>query len=332
MTAIFTKEAANALKSHKAKENLGCESLTQQIHTLQTELLRLSRETVDAFDNDLDVESSDLPIYDRQSTISQLDRAATELALTQGRVDVHSDIFDKVVNQVTEASEKWVAWEKTNKEKENQSPDHTPDDDEQEGDGVKDANENAPKVPDITKLYATTLAKSLPEPTTKSRALMLKKSRDLRKHKETLLWMLMPEIDLGDSDKWWISLGSLVSKHVGREGLAPEPNGYGLSEDDSDDELFVSRKSNLKCPITRDYLENPVRAIVCKHLFSGEAFKQWLQQTQGRNQCPVAGCNNHLRRMADVEADEDVVRRVKRLKRNVEKKHKERETLGTQRI
>lgn len=217
MTAIFTKEAANALKSHKAKENLGCESLTQQIHTLQTELLRLSRETVDAFDNDLDVESSDLPIYDRQSTISQLDRAATELALTQGRVDVHSDIFDKVVNQVTEASEKWVAWEKTNKEKENQSPDHTPDDDEQEGDGVKDANENAPKVPDITKLYATTLAKSLPEPTKKSRALMLKKSRDLRKHKETLLWMLMPEIDLGDSDKWWISLGSLVSKHVGRK-------------------------------------------------------------------------------------------------------------------
>lgn len=358
MTVIFSAEHTSALRAHQRKADVGCDALTEQIALLHKDLLHLSRQTLNAFDDDADVESRDLPIYDRKSTISQLDRAATELALTQGRVNVHTEVFDKVLTQVQHASDSLVAWKKAHKDDE--EAEGTPDEEEEgEGGHVKgengDANGNghangngntngntngtngnnakkAPKVPDISKLYSTTLSKSLPEPTKKSRSQILKKSRDLKKHKETLLWMLLPEIDLGDSDKWWISLGSLVAKHVNGDALEPEPNGYNMSEDDSDDELFVSRKSNLKCPITRDYLENPVRAVVCKHLYSGNAFKEWLSQNQGRSKCPVFGCNNNLRKMTDVEADEDVVGRVKRLKRNTEKKQKEKEMLGTQRI
>lgn len=361
MTAIFSAESTSALRAHRSKADVGCDALTSHIETLQKDLLHLSRQTVLAFDKDADVESRDLPIYDRQSTISQLDRAATELALTQGHVDVHTEVFDKVLTQVQHASDRLVQWKKTHKDGE-EDAEGIPEDYEQEGEedhvkgeegngngngngntngngnGKTNGNTNggaakkAPTVPDICRLYSTTLSKSLPEPTKKSRSQILKKSRDLKKYKETLLWELLPEIDLGDNDKWWISLGSLVAKHVNGDSLEPEPNGYNLSEDDSDDELFVSRKSNLKCPITRDYLENPVRAVVCKHLYSGDAFKEWLRSNQGRSKCPLAGCNNNLRKITDVEADESVVGRVKRLKRNAERKQKEKETLGTQRI
>ncbi|KAG5358610.1 hypothetical protein CJU89_5237 [Yarrowia sp. B02] len=310
MTAILTSDQINSLRGRKEHQSLGSATFDEEVRKLQKSLLVLSRQTLQSLD-DVDVESRDLPIYDRDSTISRLDRAATDIALAQGHVQAHVDAFDRVLNEVQIAGEGRQQWRREHADEEE--------------------NGSAPEVPDLADLYETTVA-NLPEETRKSRASILKKSQGLKKHKETLLWELMPEIDLGDDDKWWLSLGSLVSKHVGSDKLDPNPNGLGLSDTDSEDELFVSRKSNLKCPITGDYLDNPVRAVVCKHLFSSDAFREWLLVNGGRSKCPVAGCNNNLRSMGDVENDESVVARVKRLKRNVERKQKERETLGTQRI
>ncbi|KAG5361862.1 hypothetical protein CJU90_3325 [Yarrowia sp. C11] len=329
----FPSEAINALRSHKNKSYLGCESLSEEIHTLHKDVLKLSRLSVDALGSaGTDVDSPNMTLYDRESIISKLDRAATELALTQGNVNTHRDVFDQVLDQVGEASNKLIGWEVIHRDRQ-ESENATPDDEGENG-----AIPQKPAVPDITELYTSTLQQAVPELTKKSRATILKKSRDLKKHRQTLLWMYMPEVDLSDADKWWISLGRLVWKHAGREDeiqLDAEPNGYGLSDEDDDDDLFVSRKTNLKCPITGDYLENPVRAIVCRHLFSGDAFREWLKQNQGRGTCPVAGCTTNLRRITDVEADEDVVGRVRRLKRKEEMKRRERrdkETQGTQRI
>lgn len=337
MSAVFSLEATNQLRAHKSKHTVGCEPLAEQFKNLQKDLTNLCREAIDSID-DPDAENSDLPIYDRDSVVSQLDAAATELALALGKVEQHKRAFDHVLLQVNTASDRFLKWQEENQE-------GTPD--EEDPAPVKDENPNpngnghvngkpkstqSPMLPDIVQLYSSTL-EAQPKPCKKSRASILKNSSPLRKHKQQLLWTLLPEVDLGDSDKWWLSIGSLCSKHVsGVEKLDPNPNGYGLSDSDSEDELFVSRKSNLKCPISGDYLQSPVRAITCKHLFSRDAFQEWLRNSGGRNKCPVAGCNQQFSKIGDVEPDEDVVWRVKRLKRNVERKQREKEVLGTQRI
>ncbi|KAG0196863.1 Ubiquitin-conjugating enzyme E2 2, partial [Mortierella sp. GBA30] len=69
----------------------------------------------------------------------------------------------------------------------------------------------------------------------------------------------------------------------------------GDDDDDEDMEIVVSGASSiqeLKCPITTNYLEDPVTSSACKHSFSRAAILA-LIRSGGRSSslCPVHGCN-----------------------------------------
>ncbi|KAF8975824.1 hypothetical protein BGZ46_008808 [Entomortierella lignicola] len=88
-------------------------------------------------------------------------------------------------------------------------------------------------------------------------------------------------------------------------GLDPLPSsgavnsGGGVDEDEDEDmEIVVtadSGTSSLMCPITTNYLQDPVTSSMCKHSFSKEAIVS-LIQSRGRVQttCPVHGCNRPI--------------------------------------
>ncbi|KAG0055465.1 hypothetical protein BGZ83_008470 [Gryganskiella cystojenkinii] len=74
----------------------------------------------------------------------------------------------------------------------------------------------------------------------------------------------------------------------------------GGDEDEDDDmeivETGAGSVQNLKCPITTNFLEDPVTSSVCKHSFSKEAILALIRNSGGRGQipCPSHGCNNHV--------------------------------------
>ncbi|KAI9297360.1 hypothetical protein K502DRAFT_357222 [Neoconidiobolus thromboides FSU 785] len=63
----------------------------------------------------------------------------------------------------------------------------------------------------------------------------------------------------------------------------------GSSEED-DEVLISSQKENLKCPITTNWLENPVTNKPCQHTYSRNAILGYVKK-KAKAKCPVAGCN-----------------------------------------
>lgn len=94
-------------------------------------------------------------------------------------------------------------------------------------------------------------------------------------------------------------------------------------EDDEDDELTVIDNGNrgnnnataLKCPLTGTHYENPVKNIVCGHVYSKEAIEGHLRCSR---KCPVAGCNNKTVSLDNLVADVETQLRVRRQKRRVD--------------
>eukprot|EP00467_Chlorarachnion_reptans_P009702 CAMPEP_0114520210 /NCGR_PEP_ID=MMETSP0109-20121206/19443_1 /TAXON_ID=29199 /ORGANISM="Chlorarachnion reptans, Strain CCCM449" /LENGTH=239 /DNA_ID=CAMNT_0001701057 /DNA_START=188 /DNA_END=907 /DNA_ORIENTATION=- len=79
-------------------------------------------------------------------------------------------------------------------------------------------------------------------------------------------------------------------------------------EGSEDEELqIVDAKTDLKCPITKTILENPVRSTQCVHVFSRDAIYEMLKRKRSIK-CPVAGCNqtiskSSLQRAHDTERE-----------------------------
>lgn len=71
--------------------------------------------------------------------------------------------------------------------------------------------------------------------------------------------------------------------------------GNGEDEDDDDMEIMVTGDGNnvqsLKCPLTTDFLEDPVTSAVCKHSFSNVAIRAMIQ-SRSRSVCPVHGMSS----------------------------------------
>ncbi|KAF9101275.1 hypothetical protein BGX27_011546 [Mortierella sp. AM989] len=72
----------------------------------------------------------------------------------------------------------------------------------------------------------------------------------------------------------------------------------GHDDDDDDMEIMVTADSGthaLMCPITTNYLQDPVTSSLCKHSFSKNAIMEMIQ-SRGRAQslCPVHGCNRPI--------------------------------------
>eukprot|EP00529_Nitzschia_sp_RCC80_P030738 CAMPEP_0113462136 /NCGR_PEP_ID=MMETSP0014_2-20120614/11921_1 /TAXON_ID=2857 /ORGANISM="Nitzschia sp." /LENGTH=303 /DNA_ID=CAMNT_0000353959 /DNA_START=146 /DNA_END=1057 /DNA_ORIENTATION=- /assembly_acc=CAM_ASM_000159 len=107
-------------------------------------------------------------------------------------------------------------------------------------------------------------------------------------------------------------------------------NGDG---DDSDDDLLIvsvnggppGSSENLKCPITTQLMEEPVRNTVCGHVYSMEGIKQILKSSSSNRRgtkCPVAGCQNGNVTKSQLQVDDDLKIKIRRLKKrqSIEKK------------
>ncbi|KAL3924201.1 MAG: hypothetical protein SGILL_001192 [Bacillariaceae sp.] len=73
------------------------------------------------------------------------------------------------------------------------------------------------------------------------------------------------------------------------------------NEDDDIAVIPVQDTQSLKCPITRHFLEDPVKNTVCGHKYSRAAI---LQQLRTYKKCPVAGCTNTNVTVSQLETDE----------------------------
>jgi hypothetical protein len=89
---------------------------------------------------------------------------------------------------------------------------------------------------------------------------------------------------------------------------------------DEDEDLEVveaptTQVSTLKCPITQSFLEDPVKHVTCGHVFSQKAI---LNHIRGDRRCPVPGCATKNIQPDQLHPDAEIVRQVKRAKRQQE--------------
>lgn len=96
--------------------------------------------------------------------------------------------------------------------------------------------------------------------------------------------------------------------------------------EDSDDEIRVERQESdkeneLKCPLTTDIFEEPMKSLKCNHNFSKAAVLS-LFKNKNTIKCPVAGCSQTLSER-DLEPNN-------RLKMKVERFHRKQQTQQSQ--
>ncbi|KAI1321489.1 hypothetical protein EDD11_005180 [Mortierella claussenii] len=80
-------------------------------------------------------------------------------------------------------------------------------------------------------------------------------------------------------------------------GASGAAAGGGDDDEDDDMEIVVTSDTSvqsLKCPLTTNFLEDPVTSSLCKHSFSRVAVVSFIQTQRGQTMCPVHGCNRVL--------------------------------------
>lgn len=78
---------------------------------------------------------------------------------------------------------------------------------------------------------------------------------------------------------------------------------YGDYDPEGDLEIAQERVS-YKCPLTKQYYEDPVVSTVCGHAFSGNAIREVLTAVGGRDKCPVPACSHFISLAQLVESPE----------------------------
>jgi hypothetical protein len=89
-------------------------------------------------------------------------------------------------------------------------------------------------------------------------------------------------------------------------------------DDDDDIEVMMGSRNaiQLKCPVTSQYLEEPVKNKLCGHVFSKRGIMHMLRQ--GPCRCPVAGCTNGRVTQDQLEDDAATALLVRREVRKLE--------------
>jgi hypothetical protein len=90
------------------------------------------------------------------------------------------------------------------------------------------------------------------------------------------------------------------------------------SADDDDIEVMMGSRNaiQLKCPVTSQFLEEPVKNKLCGHVFSKRGIMHMLKAGQCR--CPVAGCTNSRVTQDQLEDDAATALLVRREIRKLE--------------
>jgi len=87
--------------------------------------------------------------------------------------------------------------------------------------------------------------------------------------------------------------------------------------EDSEFLVKTSQEHNLKCPLTRKYLEQAVTNKSCGHHYSKEAIREYINMSKKGVSCPATGCSAKVT-LRSLEDDEEIRLLVKRelLKQN----------------
>jgi E3 SUMO-protein ligase NSE2 len=78
-----------------------------------------------------------------------------------------------------------------------------------------------------------------------------------------------------------------------------------------DDDIVLDQEiQSLKCPLTLQLLEKPMRNTNCPHIYSLEAISELLRQGGGACSCPVSGCEARVS-MEGLREDKVMARKVR---------------------
>ena len=87
-----------------------------------------------------------------------------------------------------------------------------------------------------------------------------------------------------------------------------------------DDDIVINQEiQSLKCPVTLQLLEKPVKNVNCPHVYSLDAIKELVRQGGGRCQCPVSGCQAEVT-MQRVREDKVMARKVREERSRLEER------------
>ncbi|GAB5357837.1 hypothetical protein AAMO2058_000408900 [Amorphochlora amoebiformis] len=94
---------------------------------------------------------------------------------------------------------------------------------------------------------------------------------------------------------------------------------------DDDEELVVAEvKLSIKCPVSGELLDKPVRNKECKHVYSYESILQLIGK-KTRVNCPCSGCNKMVNKNSLIR-DQRAERAVKEYIKQTEKRKKQSQT------
>ncbi|PVU98374.1 hypothetical protein BB559_001628 [Furculomyces boomerangus] len=98
----------------------------------------------------------------------------------------------------------------------------------------------------------------------------------------------------------------------------PMPPLFEDDDNENDDIIISSSTVGFKCPLSTNYLENPMTSKLCNHSYSKAVVLEYLKK--GRKQCPVTGCLHSIT-MGDLYENkilEGRIRRYLRIRREKE--------------
>ena len=93
----------------------------------------------------------------------------------------------------------------------------------------------------------------------------------------------------------------------------------GTIAPDDDDIIVGHQVQSLKCPLTLQLLEKPMRNTTCPHVYSLDAIKELVRNGRGICPCPVSGCNSEVT-MAGIREDKVMARKVRQEKERAEER------------
>eukprot|EP00557_Chaetoceros_sp_GSL56_P014284 CAMPEP_0176485868 /NCGR_PEP_ID=MMETSP0200_2-20121128/5268_1 /TAXON_ID=947934 /ORGANISM="Chaetoceros sp., Strain GSL56" /LENGTH=298 /DNA_ID=CAMNT_0017882539 /DNA_START=113 /DNA_END=1009 /DNA_ORIENTATION=+ len=111
-----------------------------------------------------------------------------------------------------------------------------------------------------------------------------------------------------------------------REVAASSRGGNGDDDDDDVQLEFSNNESSAeyKCPITCQYMENPMRNTVCGHVFDLSGIQFHMRNKRSGRACPVPGCANKNLSMDQMEQDVEKQLKVKRFLKRMEQEKQQR--------
>jgi E3 SUMO-protein ligase NSE2 len=125
-----------------------------------------------------------------------------------------------------------------------------------------------------------------------------------------------PEAEVPHASTWF---------NDGRASPAPGTAAADGGAESDDDLQMIRVKFSTKCPLTLTEMQHPMSSKVCKHVFEKSAIENYITTVEPGHRgprnvktCPVAGCERKIR-LADLEEDPIMVRRIRRIQAAREK-------------